>query len=120
MFSNQKATESSNLSNGIIRNTIGKIFNIDNQEELEVYTKPVRKTAHFCIYLVLGLLVLNCFDIINKKTILYSIIICFLYSITDEFHQTYINGRTGEIPDILIDTIGSSIGTIIYKKAAKK
>lgn len=118
-FSNQKATDSSKLSDGIIRNTISKIINDDSEEVIEKYTKPVRKTAHFSIYLVLGFLVLNCFKI-NKRNIIYTVLICFLYSISDEIHQMFIDGRSSEIFDVLIDTIGSSFGVSINYTLKRK
>ena len=112
-FSNQKATDSSKLSDGFIKNTICKI-NTSNCNT-KTYVKPVRKSAHFCVYLILGLLVMNCFKI-NKKYILYSVIICLLYSISDEVHQMFISGRSGELLDVFIDTFGSFIGSIsLYK-----
>ena len=118
-FSNQKATDSSKLSDGFIKNTICKI-NTSNCNT-KTYVKPVRKSAHFCVYLILGLLVMNCFGV-NKKYILYSVIICLsiviclLYSISDEIHQMFISGRSGELFDVFIDTLGSFIGIIsLYK-----
>ena len=43
----------------------------------------------------------------NKKLILYSMLICFLYACTDEFHQLFVYGRSAEIKDVLIDSFGS-------------
>ena len=114
-FSNQKATDSSKLSNGFIRNTIVKVFNIKDENTIKKLVKPVRKTAHFTIYLILGLLVLNSFDMVYKKNIIYSVLICLFYSVFDEFHQMFIDGRSGEIFDVMIDTTGSFFGTMIYK-----
>ena len=110
-FSNQKATESSKLSNGLIKNTISRIINDDREESIEKFVTPVRKSAHFFIYLILGILVMNCFDI-DKKYIFYSIMVCFLYSISDEIHQLFIDGRSGEILDVIIDTTGSFLGIV--------
>ena len=120
-FSNQKAEDSSKLSDGIIVKVanvfVDKALSKEKQEEiLEKYTTIVRKTAHFVIYLILGILVINLFieyDI--KHLILISLLVCILYSVSDEFHQLFIDGRSGEIRDILIDTIGSLVGIIIYK-----
>ncbi len=118
-FSNQKATESSKLSDGIIKHTISKIINDDSEKTIKKYTKPVRKCAHFFVYLILGLLVFNCFDI-NKKYIIYSILICLFYSISDEIHQIFIEGRSCELLDVFIDTIGAGIGTVINYKRRNK
>ena len=129
-FSNQKAEDSSKLSDGIIVKVanvfIDEELSIEKQEEiLEKYTTIVRKMAHFVIYLILGILVINLFieyDI--KHLILISLLVCLLYSISDEFHQLFIDGRSGEIRDIIIDTIGSLIGIISYyilrRKIVKK
>lgn len=114
-FSNQKATDSTRLSDGFIKNTICKINKTDCDKTIKKSFTPVRKTAHFCVYLILGLLVMNCFNI-NKKYILYSLLICLIYSISDEVHQIFVPGRSGELFDVLIDTLGSFIGiNILYK-----
>ena len=118
-FSNQKADDSSNLSDSVIKNTIGKTFNIADKD-LAKFVKPVRKAAHFTIYLILGLLVLNCFSVFDRKTIILSILICVLYAISDEIHQIYVSGRSAEILDVFIDTLGASLGVFIRKKAARK
>lgn len=124
-FSNQKAEDSSKLSDGLIVKVanvfVDKDLSQEKQEEiLEKYTTVVRKTAHFIIYLILGILVVNLvFEYNVKNIILVSLIACLLYSITDEFHQLFIDGRSGEIRDILIDTIGSLIGIITYKVIKK-
>ena len=113
-FSNQVSDDSTKLSNGFIRNTICKI-NKDCDKVIEKTFTPVRKCAHFFIYLILGILVMNCFNI-DKKYIIYSVIICFLYSISDEVHQIFVPGRSGEVLDVLIDTCGSFLGiNILYK-----
>ena len=39
--------------------------------------------------------------------------LCFIYAITDEFHQSFVPGRAPEVRDVLIDTLGSSVGMSI-------
>lgn len=130
-FSNQPANESSELSDGFISKTIGnayKIFNKNATEEQlmelkKIYTTPIRKTAHFSIYLVLGILttlLLKEYNIENKKQILFAILICLLYATSDEIHQLFVPGRSGEIRDVLIDTAGSSLGVLITNKIIKR
>lgn len=79
---------------------------------------PVRKGAHFIIYFILGFLIisfLNEFGSVTYKYILITISICFLYACSDEFHQLFILGRSAKILDIVIDTIGSTFGCLVYK-----
>ena len=119
-FSNQKADDSSKLSDGIIVKVANIFVDKDlstNKKEaiLEKYTTIVRKIAHFGIYLILGILVINFLCEYNiKHIILISMLICLLYSITDEVHQLFIEGRSGEVRDVLIDSAGSLVGIYSY------
>lgn len=119
MFSNQPSNESSKLSDGLILKTVRIIEKINHkqysdEEILKKFVKPVRKMAHFTIYLILGILVFCAIDEYNIKNILVvSILICFLYSLTDEIHQLFVVGRSGNLIDCLIDLTGSSLGIII-------
>lgn len=40
-------------------------------------------------------------------------LICMIYASTDEFHQTFVDGRSGKSADVLIDTSGTVFATII-------
>ena len=42
-----------------------------------------------------------------------SLLFCFLYACSDEFHQLFIPGRSGQFIDILIDTSGALIMLLI-------
>jgi VanZ family protein len=82
----------------------------------------VRKTAHFTIYLILGLLIYDVCLLFNiKRSFIFSIVFCFIYACSDEFHQLFISGRTGQMRDVIIDFLGAVFGCfifylIIYKK----
>jgi VanZ family protein len=126
-LSDQQADDSTKLSDGVIEKTIGNIYktthkNIEQNELVKIkekYTHITRKTAHFTIYLILGLfvgLLLKEYNLETKKIIIYGIIICMLYAISDEIHQLFVSGRSGEIKDVLIDTCGSTVGLLIQKK----
>lgn len=130
-FSNQPAEESNKLSDGFINNTIIKVYEVFNgaaseekQEELiSKYSYPIRKLAHFTIYFILGVLVfifLNQY-IENKNIIIYSLLICFIYACTDEFHQYFIDGRYCSFIDVFIDSLGSLISILLLSiKLLKK
>ena len=53
---------------------------------------------------------------INKKVLgkifLGSILIVMLYAGTDEFHQMFVEGRSGKVTDVLIDTCGAVVGIL--------
>ena len=133
-FSNQKDVDSSKVSDGFIDRTVVKIYKIFNEnitkekesEIIEKYTYPIRKLAHYTLYFILGILsflVVKDYSI-NKKLIIYSLLICFLYACSDEFHQLFVIGRSARVLDVIIDTFGSfcsiSIFYIFNKKISKK
>ena len=123
LFSNQPANKSGELSNGLIDKTIVKVYEIFNgkvSEEQRVsiikkYSYPVRKMAHFTVYFILGLLCFSYFKDFTKHYVIYSILLCFLYACSDEFHQYFVDGRYASFLDVLIDTFGAIISIIIYR-----
>ena len=96
---------SSNNQSGFIVNIISNILNFN---DLDTLSFIIRKIAHFTEYFILGLLTYNMAYNYNKKVYL-SIIICILYAISDELHQSLVPGRSCQILDILIDSSGSII-----------
>lgn len=122
-FSSADANKSTGTSDKVITTMIEIKDKITDQEtpisEKEIIVKNssfhVRKIAHITEYLILGLLMFNALKQFNILNICYAIILCVLYSCTDEFHQLFINGRSGSFRDVLIDTIGILLGTYLYK-----
>ncbi len=77
----------------------------------------VRKTAHFIEYALLAAAIaLHCRVIKTKVSygLLLSILIAGLYACTDEYHQTFVPGRSGQLSDVLLDTIGAAAGAICF------
>lgn len=68
----------------------------------------IRKLAHFSIYALLGLNTLYMYKNYNVKYYaLFALITCILYACSDEWHQSFISGRSPQVTDICIDTIGA-------------
>jgi len=77
----------------------------------------VRKSAHFILYFTLCFFLSADFFEMKfsyKKTILFSVALCFIYACTDEYHQTFIPGRIGRFKDVMLDTCGAFLGCITY------
>ena len=53
------------------------------------------------------------FDILAIKQVLFAGGIGIIYAITDEIHQIFVSGRSGEIRDIIVDTCGSTVGILL-------
>lgn len=117
VMSSFDASQSGSQS-GFIVSLINKVLRVENVELLGII---IRKLAHLTEYAILGILMINCLkDYKIRKYLLISVILCFLYACTDEFHQTFIPGRSGNIIDVMIDTTGSFIGIIMYYLIFKK
>ncbi len=96
---------------------------IKNSNTIDIINYIIRKSAHLTEYFILVLLTISLLKEYSKKErkiIIISVIFCFIYACGDEFHQSFIIGRTSKFTDVIIDTTGSLIGTIIYKLYNKK
>ena len=137
-----------NESNGKSMKTINKVIEstVDTTNKIGITDKhpstekkaqvteklniPLRKFMHASVYLVLAILVMNALIVSGCKylvSLILCLIICFGYACSDEYHQTFVDGRTGQFSDVLIDTGGSVIGNclygigyLIYKKIKKE
>lgn len=73
----------------------------------------VRKSAHFLEFCVLGLLVggtVRAYTRAWMARVMIPLFLGLLVPICDEFFQTFIDGRSGEVRDVLIDFAGAVTG----------
>lgn len=123
-FSNQPATESSKVSGGLCHRLVERAndtlhLDMTEKQQLAMAEKieyPVRKAAHMTEYAILGLLSFAFYRGILKKEkrqFLAALLTAAVYAATDEFHQYFIPGRSAEVMDVCIDTLGASIGLAI-------
>lgn len=113
--SNQNAEVSSGVSDSVIYTFFENFTTI---LPMNIVQFIIRKLAHFTIYAIgaiLTILYLKTYNINTKKQIICTMIFVCFYAITDEFHQTFIDGRSGEIRDVLIDSFGAIMGVVIIQ-----
>lgn len=117
LFSNQPGETSQDVSESITANII-KVFSPNDEiEKIAYYDKIIRKLAHFSIYTVGGLLLINLFyqtSLEDNKKVSSAAGIGIVYAMTDEFHQLFVVGRTGRIIDVAIDSLGVMLGICLY------
>lgn len=122
LFSCDNGDRSSVKSDGIIIKSaqffLQRDISLKEKEKLLNYlVLPVRKCAHFLIYSILGFLVLQFFkdfSMSSFKVYLLTIFFCFLYACSDEIHQLFVPGRSGQVLDVFIDTLGALFGCFLY------
>lgn len=138
-MSAMESIESNSKSRSVIGEAIEKVsdfandIGLTNKELTEVEVQnlvdklnyPLRKVAHFTEYFILTLLliiVLHGYGVKGKKVFIISLLICFIYAFTDEYHQVFVSGRTGQFSDVLVDTFGGVIacGIVWVRRLIKK
>ena len=78
---------------------------------------PIRKTAHATEYAILGMFVLGTayvYGIGGKTARRYAWIWATIYAATDEFHQLFVPGRSGQVRDVVLDSAGAFAGILIF------
>lgn len=113
LFSNMTGKQSGEKSKSIIRKIT---FNKLKENTLEKVNAVLRKCMHATEFCILGILIFIClklFGVHNWNLSAISILLSFLYACSDEFHQLFVKGRCGSFKDVLIDTLGASIGVLI-------
>jgi VanZ family protein len=116
-MSNQPSTVSSSQSGGFINMLcnipiIGIV--VENLMKIGLAECLIRKSANIFLYFVLSILLYKAIKgRSNIKDYSLAFILTTLYACTDEFHQLFIAGRSGEFRDILVDSIGALIGLVL-------
>lgn len=90
------------------------------QERVELIHHLFRKCGHLTEYAVLALLLWRALHATKSGLPAWSwpkvggtMLMVFLYGMTDEFHQIFVPTRTPHITDVLIDTTGGAIGLFV-------
>jgi VanZ family protein len=92
-------------------------------ETLELLHFLVRKCAHFTEYFILSLLILRGIRAgakgMHLRWALLTILLVAGYASLDEFHQSFVPGRTAAVGDVLIDTSGGAVALIVASLFAR-
>ncbi|PIT94976.1 teicoplanin resistance protein VanZ [Candidatus Falkowbacteria bacterium CG10_big_fil_rev_8_21_14_0_10_38_22] len=76
--------------------------------------------AHLIIYAVLAYLLLRAIlswaktKSVNWQTVFGIIAFCLFYGITDEYHQSYVIGRSASLIDLGFDGLGGAVGAVLF------
>lgn len=130
IMSAQTGDQSGGLSLGIVEAVlkwIGQWVHLSEDSALntEMLHVLLRKSAHFMAYLILAILVrrllaVDRFGLYKRQTFgmaVMTLLICVLYAISDEWHQSFVPGRGPGAMDVLIDGGGALLGIGIFKGA---
>lgn len=83
----------------------------------------IKKTAHFIEFFILSWLIFyslrHTTGWSQAKIAAAAFALAVIYAASDEFHQSFVPGRTPRIRDVLIDTCGAGLAQFIYLHRAK-
>ena len=109
-------TTSGSVSGGITEAIYNILIKIHINIKIELLHTIIRKLAHFSEYFILGIImILNVYQYLKepKYFVPFSIGLCLLISLTDETIQTFVEGRSGNIIDVGIDSGGFLLSILI-------
>lgn len=118
-LSSQQGDQSADLSGGITEwvNEVVEQVAPDAEFKMDEISFFVRKNAHFFAYMLLAILSLNAVRRSWSRgwmSMGVAFIISVLYAISDEVHQLFVPGRSGQVSDVLLDSIGALVGIVLY------
>jgi VanZ family protein len=107
---------------------MGTIFFVSHQpgDSLSLPQLPgFDKLAHMISYGVLAMAVFFAWSEQQKSSkpravMLATLVFCLLYGISDEFHQSFIPGRTVSVYDLLADGVGAAMACAFWAKYRKR
>ena len=91
-----------------------------NEVQLAAIHLSIRKLAHFAEYGLLAFLAsrafaTSSFPFIRRHWFRWGLLLVVLYSLIDEFHQSFVPSRSGSIFDSAIDVIGGLTVLLIVR-----
>ncbi|WP_026669054.1 VanZ family protein [Butyrivibrio sp. AE3006] len=125
-FSDQTADNSSALSYKVgvevltvTNDVLDKGWSLTRIRQMsEEYQHYIRKAAHFTEYLILAITVafpLYVYGLRGIPLVIVAGMICAGYACLDEYHQSFIDGRSPSKKDVVIDSCGALVGIIITR-----
>lgn len=122
-FSAQTAAVSGDLSDRLLWRLLALVSpafagaGTDTQNAaVELLSFFERKAAHMFLYFVLILLLwLALLPLVRSKKwqISLAAVLCAMLASLDEYHQTFIPGRSGELRDVCVDLAGAAIAVLL-------
>ena len=79
---------------------------------------PVRKLAHMTEYCILAICIsfpLYVYGLRGFWLFIFAGLFCVAFACTDEFHQSFVAGRSPAKRDVAIDSLGALIGIVLVQ-----
>jgi VanZ family protein len=109
----------------IVRPLVLWLFPATSEATLQVIHFVVRKMAHLTEYAVLGVLAARSLStssvrFVKQHWVLLVFLLILIYSLLDEYHQSFVPSRTASLYDSMIDCVGGFTALMVYKRRKKQ
>ena len=122
-FSAKPADQSDHMSlsvGGFVGRVFVENFEQKSKEEQQAFAEklnyPIRKAAHGTEYAILSCLLLFAlwkYSFTKRAKYVLAFLITAVYAASDEFHQLFVQGRSCQVTDVMIDSSGALVGLLI-------
>jgi VanZ family protein len=105
---------------------MGVIFFLSAQPDLDsglgTIDRVARKLAHLVEYALLCFLWWRAFSarVAPGRAALAAFVISALYAVSDEYHQSFVEGRSASALDVAIDSAGAALTALRLRSGARK
>ena len=111
---------------GVLVRPVLWLFPHLSEGTLKTFQFVVRKAGHFAEYAIFALLAARAFRtssraLVRNSWFWASLLLVILYSLSDEFHQSFYPSRTASIFDCMIDSLGGLTALVLlaYQNRSK-
>jgi VanZ family protein len=84
---------------------------------------PIRKCAHLLEYFVLASLARRAFGqsggVWASRKGIFALVLCAFYAFGDEWHQSYVPGRSASVADAFVDIVGALLAIALLALRAR-
>ena len=126
-FSLQPATTSSQVSRGVGHWIVDTFVPFLSERletmpmgRLELLHTLLRKAGHFSEYFILGILAMLT---VSQTKLRYgklsALVFCVLVAAVDEIIQLFVSGRSGQVTDVMLDSVGALCGIAVLMGVRK-
>jgi VanZ family protein len=108
---------------------MGVIFILSAQPTLphhpdNLFDLVLKKTGHAAEYGILAFLLRRALSrgrgTRSRSALVTAFLVSVLYAASDEYHQTFIPGRNGNLVDVCVDTIGALVALFVVDSLGRK
>ena len=97
-------------------------FELDERKSIIQFSEIIQNLLHIPMFAILSILIFQIsknYYMGNRKASIVTFTLCFTFGLLNELIQTFIPGRFGGLMDIVLNSVGSLIGIIVYLSVEK-